>query len=470
MSPDHSASANEPHDGDAERALLGALLFDSAAVDDVSDLRPECFYEPLYGRLFDAIRREHAAGRRADAITLANAFRQDQALTESGGLRFLVDLVDHAPPVIAVQQWAAVIRDGRLRRDLIDLAQAVAAEARDTPESAISIVERAESSLADLARDGADRRALAAGVDALKLIDEAAAGGQVLTSTGMCALDRVMGGLSAGQVVVVAGRTSMGKTLLGLNVARAVAAQGRGVLLVSLEPSKPEVQARLICDLAYDTEARWDAGYAGNPAYGDVLKGRCVPGVLDKARAAAVRLAELPIVVSDVAGVTVDEIRAQARRQMRAWERGGVPKGALVIDHIGFIRPTHRTDSKVADTNDIVNGLPGLAKQIGAPIIALAQINRQPEARVDHRPTLADLAWSGAIEQVADVVILLYREAYYLERSSAQGDWDRAQARKHDLELIVAKNRQGPICTVKAFVDAACNAVRDLPDARSGFR
>jgi replicative DNA helicase len=275
--------------------------------------------------------------------------------------------------------------------------------------------------------------------------------------TGVDSLDHVTGGIRPEDVWIVGGRTSMGKSVLACSLARGLAQQGLGVLFFSLEMPLREVQARLISDIAYDAEAQYSGG---NVRYGDILKGRGETHIRERARAAACQLASLPIAVNDQGGLTVSEIRAQTLRQFRAWEKVGVKPGACIIDHIGLVIPERRTDNKAADTADTVNELKPMAKQTGAPVIALCQVNRQTESRNDKRPTPSDLNWSGAIEQAADLICLLYRESYYLERSPDAEDKDRAFAIKHDLELIIGKNRSGPICTVKAFIDVASNAVR----------
>jgi replicative DNA helicase len=166
-----------------------------------------------------------------------------------------------------------------------------------------------------------------------------------------------------------------------------------------------------------------------------------------------------------VGGLTIEDIRSQAQRQMRAWEKAGVQRGAVFIDHIGLVKPhSKRADSKAAETADIVNELKAIAKQLRAPVIALCQVNRNTESRNDKRPTLADLNWSGAIEQIADFICLLYRESYYLDRSADADDQAKAGMVEHEIELLIHKNRSGPICNLKAFVDIACNVIRDLPD------
>jgi replicative DNA helicase len=208
----------------------------------------------------------------------------------------------------------------------------------------------------------------------------------------------------------------MGKSVLGLSLARGIAEQGRGVMMFSLEMPVREVQARLISDIAFD-RASPSTARGGNVRYGDLLKGRGQPQ-RDRAKQAPQEAGQ-PAHVRHRRG-RPDHRRhpPQAQRQMRAWEKAGVQRGAVLIDHIGLVKPHRRSDSKAAETADTVNELKSLAKYLKAPVIALCQVNRNTESRNDKRPTLADLNWSGAIEQIADMICLLYRDAYYLERSA----------------------------------------------------
>jgi replicative DNA helicase len=235
-------------------------------------------------------------------------------------------------------------------------------------------------------------------------------------------------------------------------------------MMFSLEMPTKEVQARLIADLAFDPDRAIDDSRGANVRYGDILKGRADPHQRDRARHAARQLASLPLSVTDEGGLTINDIRAQAQRQFRAWDKAGVQRGAVLIDHIGLVKPHRPSDSKAAETADTVNELKALAKYLKAPIIALCQVNRNTESRNDKRPTLADLNWSGAIEQIADMICLLYRESYYLKRSSNDLEQADGIIKEHDLELLIHKNRSGPICNLEAYVDVACNVVRDKPD------
>ena len=444
-----------------EHSLIGLTLYDNAALDAAGAVRPEHFHEPTHQRIWETILERVKAGVMAEPVSVADRMAGDRALEALGGIRYLAELIDHAPPVTMAEHYAGRVIDGATKRALADVGarlQQVANASGDTGEELLSQV---EAEIAEIARAGGQKNlAEPAGLTALDTLERAWNGELRGSPTGVACLDRVTNGVRPGDVWVVGGRSSMGKSVVALSLARGIAEQGRGVLVFSLEMPMREVQCRLIADLAHDREAAYDG--LENIGYGELLKGRGLPFQKDRARAAAKRLAELPISVIDLGGLTIMDIRTQAQRQLRAWEKARVPVGAVVIDHLGLVRAHGKPrDSKAAETADTVNELKAIAKALKAPLICLAQVNRGPEQRENKRPSMADLNWSGSIEQIADFVCLLYREAYYLERSPDPDDAERAGAVEHELELIVAKNRSGPICTVKAWVDVASNALRD---------
>jgi len=449
----------------AEQAIIGAAMYDLAAsAEALERVRPEHFVDPVHSRVWGAIQDRARTGVIADPIVVSKAMAGDTGLDYMGGLPWLVALLENAT-TWALTAHVEVVLESAARRWIGSLAKEVAERAaKSHQETAEAILADLERGAAEIARDGSSKpTAVPAGLSALDMVEAAYRGEFTGVPTGLHCLDRVTAGIREDDVWFCGARTSMGKSVWGLNVARGVADQGRGVMVFSLEMPLREVQARLIADIAYDAERRYEPRFE-NLRYGDVLKGRGTDEQRERARQSARRLAALPIVVNDRGGLTIEDIRSQALRQMRAWDKAGVARGAILIDHIGLVRPhTRRADSKAAETADTVNELKGLAKQLKAPVIALCQINRGPESRNDKRPTMADMNWSGAIEQIADFVCLLYREAYYLERSPEASDQDRAAMVEHDIEFLIQKNRSGPSCTVHAFADVACNVIRDKP-------
>lgn len=442
----------------SEQAVIGAALFEpDACAEAFERLRPEHFAEPLHRVMWETMAAGRGQGAACDATLLHARLHGVEAYEALGGLPYLTDLVDKAA-LWALAGHVEAVADAAMRRAVIELADA--AKVHDGPATdALAFLERGAAEIARKAGSGAVGRPV--GLTALENLEAAFEGRFRGLPTGLDCLDRITGGLQPDHVWIVAGRASMGKSVAVTVLARGIAQQQRGVLFFSLEMPEREVQARMVADLAYDRELVPYHGDGGNVEFADLIRGRGTVQQRDRAREAAKRLAGLPVIVNDRGGLTMDDIINQSRRQVRAWERAGVRPGAIVIDHLGLLRPAKGRDSKAAEVADTVDRLKEAAKQIGAPIIAAAQVNRGPETRNDHRPTMGDLNWSGSIEQIADMVCLLYRDAYYLSRQPGAEAEAAAIAARHDLEMIVGKNRSGPTCTVRAHIDIACNAIRD---------
>lgn len=450
------------HALESEQAVIGAALYDPETCDRALErLRPEMFWEPLHVSAWDWIGRTRRAGMAPDAALLTQALGQTEA-----GKAFAADYFDMMADkavLFSVDAHVDAVADRATRRAVELLCRETAARCgRVLEDSGEIVLAELERGAADVARAGGGQTlALPAGLDAMEMLDAAYRGENRGVPTGLECLDRVTSGIRQEDVWVIGARTSMGKSVLGLNLARGIAQQGRGAMVFSLEMPRREVQARLIADLAFERRRAFPDCPTPNVRYSDILQGRSIKDQRLLASDGARKLNSLPISICDAGGLTIDDIRIQAQRQMRGWDKARVARGCVVIDHIGLVRPVRPTGNKVADTADTVNELKALAKTLKCPIICLSQVSRGPEGRQDKRPTVADLNWSGAIEQIADLICLLYRPAYYLERSSEQADKDSAAFVENDLELLIHKNRSGPLCTPKAFIDVACNAVRD---------
>lgn len=440
---------------DAEHAVLGAAMYDPQSCDVAFlRLKPEHFSDPFNARCWETISRLWRKGDPPDPITVAGG--------EPERLVHLAQMVEGAN-VWALSSHVDMILDRAARRAMDGLMREIAVRLDRPDEPAEALLSHLERGAAEIARESTNGpSAVPVGLSALDNIEAALRGDYRGAETGLACLDRVTGGIKQDDVWFFGGRTSMGKSVICLTIARGVAQQGRGVMMFSLEMPLREVQARLVADIAHDPN------YGEQVLYGDVLRGRLGHETRDRAKVAARKLASLPMCVTDAGGLTIDDIRRQALRQVRAWEKAGIKPGAVLIDHIGLVKPIRKTDSKAADTSDIVNELKGIAKELRCPIIAAAQVNRATENRSDKRPTMGDLNWSGSIEQIADFVCLLYREAYYLERGD-EASRGAALSVRNKLELLIHKNRAGPIVTLDAWVDVSCNAIRDLPEDRRVF-
>jgi replicative DNA helicase len=447
---------------EAEHALLGAALYDNVAFDYCGEVRPEHFAEPLHARIWALMMEAKASGRMAEPIIVGSRLTGDAGFEELGGVRFLAELVNRAPPPRHAGDYAQQVVDAAKLRGICAVADEmkVSAESFADPEAVIAEGERG---LAEISRTGGQPQFRSVGASALEMLERAKRGDTRGEPTGYAALDNVTGGIRPAEFWVIGGRASMGKSVVGLNLARGIAQSGRGVIIFSLEMTETEVQARMIADLAHD-RSRYLNSYTANPRYGDILKGRGEGQTWDFAVAGAKALASLPIVINDTPGLTVDQIRSQAARQIRAWEKTGVKTGAIIVDHMGLLRPAQsRNGNTAAEMRDVSNGLKDAAKALRTPVIALAQINRDAEKSNDKRPTMAQLNWSGSIEQDAHFVGLLYREAYYLDRIVDRNEEQESELRRkrNDLEMGIQKNRNGPLTTLNFYCDVASNVVRD---------
>ena len=479
-------SSAEPHPQhapaniEAEQALLGAVLFDNAAYERLSDqLHARHFYEPFHQRLFAAMEEYIRKGQLAEPIVLMERFRQDPAFQELGGLRYLADLVDRAPPAANAADYGRLVYDLALRRDLIRIGGEIAAAAQaDQEHTAKDQIEVAEQSLYTLAETGQSSTGFLSFADALQGAVSMAAeafsrdGGLAGVSTGLTDLDSMVGGLHPSDLVILAGRPSMGKTALATNIAYSVAkhyaydilpdgtkktSNGGVVAFFSLEMSAEQLAMRILAEASGVPSDRLRKGEINASEFG-------------RLRDAALEIQQAPLYIDATGGLSISKLTARARRLKR---QTGLD--LVVVDYLQLVTAGEGTksDNRVQEVSMITQGLKALAKELGVPVIALSQLSRQVENREDKRPQLSDLRESGSIEQDADMVWFVYREAYYLGRSPPregtpehlawQEDLDRIQ---HVAEVIIGKQRHGPIGTVKLHFNSDLTKFGNL--AREG--
>ena len=453
-----------PSNIEAEQALLGALLYDNAAYERLSDrLQARHFYEPFHQRLFSALESHIRKGQLAEPILLADEFKKDPAFEELGGLRYLADLVDRAPPAANASDYARAIYDLALRRDLIRIGGeiAVEAQAHDADISARDQIEAAEQKLYTLAESGTSSTGFVNFADALTGAVQMAAeaysrdGGLAGVSTGLTDLDKQLGGLHPSDLLILAGRPSMGKTALATNIAFSVArayawepqpdgsrktVNGGVVAFFSLEMSAEQLAMRLLADVSGVSSDRLRKGEIDASEFGRVRDG-------------AIEVQEAPLFIDATGGLSISKLTARARRLKR---QHGLD--LIVVDYLQLVTTDAggREGNRVQEVSAITGGLKALAKDLGVPVIALSQLSRQVENREDKRPQLSDLRESGSIEQDADVVMFVYREAYYLSRAEPREGTPEHMTWQEDLEkinnvaeVIIGKQRHGPIGTVK---------------------
>ena len=452
-----------PSNIEAEQALLGALLYDNAAYERLSDrLQARHFYEPFHQRLFAALESHIRKGQLAEPILLADEFKKDPAFEELGGVRYLADLVDRAPPAANAPDYARAIYDLALRRDLIRIGGeiTVEAQAHDADISARDQIESAEQKLYTLAESGAASTGFMPFADALTGAVQMAAeaysrdGGLAGVSTGLTDLDKQLGGLHPSDLLILAGRPSMGKTALATNIAFSVArnyawepqpdgtrktVNGGVVAFFSLEMSAEQLAMRLLADVSGVSSDRLRKGEIDASEFGRVRDG-------------AIEVQEAPLFIDATGGLSISKLTARARRLKR---QHGLD--LIVVDYLQLVTTDgSKGDNRVQEVSAITGGLKALAKELGVPVIALSQLSRQVENREDKRPQLSDLRESGSIEQDADVVMFVYREAYYLSRAEPREGTPEHMTWQEDLEkinnvaeVIIGKQRHGPIGTVK---------------------
>jgi replicative DNA helicase len=461
---DASAIAQAPHNLEAEQALLGAVLFDNAAYERLGDhLQGRHFYEPFHQRLFAAIEEHIRKGLLAEPIVLMERFKLDPAFEELGGLRYLADLMNRAPPAAHAADYGRVVYDLALRRDLIRIGGEISKYAHDDVErEARDQIETAEQQLYELAEHGsASSTGFVTFADALtgavKMTAEAFErdGGLAGVSTGLLDLDRKLGGLHPSDLVILAGRPSMGKTALATNIAFNVArnyawepqpdgsrktVRGGVVAFFSLEMSAEQLAMRLLADSSGVSSDRLRKGEIDASEFGRV-------------RDAAMEIQESQLFIDDTGGLSMAKLAARARRLKR---QSGLD--VIIVDYLQLVTASEnkQAQGRVQEVSEITMGLKALAKELSVPVIALSQLSRQVEQREDKRPQLSDLRESGSIEQDADVVMFVYRESYYKSRAEPREGspehltWQEEMDQlRHLAEVIIGKQRHGPIGTVK---------------------
>lgn len=483
-----------PHNIEAEQGLLGAVLYDSECFHTLPEgLAGSAFYEPFHGRLFDAIAEAIGHGRAADAVSFYEQFRGDVAFKELGGIKYLADLVDRAPPAIYAAEYGGVIKDLAQRRDLIRLADNIRESADKGTMPAAEIVGQAESELLAMTLHGRAPALISLGEAAdnvLAYIDNTTALNGF--ETGIRPLDLQMGPMMPGDLILCAGRPSMGKSAVSLAIATGVAdpilqARMHGMPEEGLNASAGVIEFH--GEMTFGD--RKTGGQATRRHFSDVgywLHGEKFPtyrqirdkkisveqrGLMEEA---AVYLRAMRIDGVKRTGMTLSTLRSTVRRKAADWARMGVPLGLVVIDHVGLIRYDGKHNGRYEAQTEIAIGMKELAGEIEAPILALVQLSRGLEQRDDKRPILPDLRESGAWEENADVVMFVYRDAYYAKREKepATGSdkhflWEERCA-SQDIDLIMGKVREGDAGgTAKVWANLGHNAIRPhRPDTHGG--
>ncbi|MDJ0950614.1 MAG: replicative DNA helicase [Alphaproteobacteria bacterium] len=473
------AYRSPPHNFEAEMGLLGAILANNRAYERVSEfLQSKHFADRTHGRIYEAAGKLIENGQIADPVTLRNYLEHDGALADIGGAEYLNRLAASVVTFINAEDYGRAIFDRYLRRELINLGEDVANRAYDFrfEQSALDQIEIAEQNLYDLATTGDMEGGFQSFGHALKLAIDVATEAYKRDShvtgvaSGFAEIDRMLGGLHRSELVILAGRPSMGKTALATNIAFSAARayrerrndageteveDGAVVGFFSLEMSAEELATRILGEVSGVSSHNIRRGEIGKDAFPEFVK-------------ASQTLSSIPLFIDDTPALSISALRTRARRLKR---QHGL--SMIVIDYLQLMRPGHdsRPENRVQEISEITRGLKAIAKELDVPVLALSQLSRAVEQRDDKRPMLADLRESGSIEQDADVVMFIFREEYYKHRQEpAAGtdkhfEWQAEMEKIHNIaEVIIAKQRHGPVGTVKLYFKPELTKFEDLAD------
>lgn len=425
---------NMPYSPEAEQAVLGAIILDSTVFDKVVDYikSPDYFYVALHKLIFMQMQEMINFGAAIDFVTLLEKLKQNKAFDEATGKTYLYDLVNNCPSISNAEAYAKVITDKYNIRRLITASREIIDDASAGDEEPAVLIDSAEQKIFDI-RKGNEKSGLERinsvilqTFDRLDALNSETDDSMKPISTGIGDLDRVITGLNRSDLILLAARPGMGKTSFALNIARNAACQSKKtVAFFSLEMSKEQLASRLLSTEALISGTKLRTGKLSEEEWS-----RLIPAsdVLSKAE----------LYLDDTPGITITEMKSRLRRLRNL--------DLVVIDYLQLMGSGRRIDNRVQEISEITRNLKILAKEMNVPVITLSQLSRASEQRTDHRPQLSDLRDSGSIEQDADIVLFLYREGYYSEKSAEQA---APTADMNSGECIVAKNRHGEAKSVK---------------------
>ncbi len=456
-----------PSNIEAEQALIGSVLVNNDIIDDISNLINSAkFFDPIHKKIYDVIENLNNKGMIANPITLKNYFENDNSLNEVGGVDYLVKLTRFSSSIKQAVDYAKVIHESHLKRELISIAEKIAEESHDdkTDKTGENIIEEAEQFLYQLAERGNFSQSYMKFNQALDQTIEMATQamqsdqGIVGVPTGLTDLDEKLGGLHKSDLVIIAGRPSMGKTALATNIAYHAAKQifkngeKTSVAFFSLEMSSEQLSTRILSE-----QSRIKSN--------DIRRGKASEEQLNKYIEVSRNIYDLPLYIDETPAITISALSNRARRLKRLFGLN-----LIVVDYIQLMRTNSRkNDGRVQEISEITQGLKALAKELSVPVLALSQLSRAVEQRDDKIPQLSDLRESGSIEQDADVVMFVYREEYYLEKKQPKlGSIEHAewQSKMNDInglaDIIIGKQRHGPTGNIQVEFEGMYTRFKDL--------
>ncbi len=435
MDLDPSSPHTFPHSLEAERAVLGGIIEENEAIGRVSEhIGPEDFYRESHRHLFRRMLDLYQEGKPLDLVTLREALSRPGELERIGGLAYLSSLTEQVPHTANLEQYALILKEKSVLRKLLTATGEINELVLSGELEFKDILDQAERAIFEITEFQVSQSftPVAKILDGtFKHIEQLYHRKEAITGipTGLDGLDRTLAGLQPSDLIIIAARPSMGKTAFALNLCQRAALQARiTVGLFSLEMSKEQLVLRMLTSEARVDASKVRTGHLEEDDWQHLIKG-------------AETLYDAPIFIDDTPGITIHEVRSKARRLKQEHDMG-----LLVIDYLQLMSGGGKTQSREQEISEISRGLKGIAKELHIPVIALSQLNRSLESRTDKRPIMSDLRESGAIEQDADVIMFIYRDWVYKQRTMDEGEADEELKRK--AEIIVAKQRNGPTGTV----------------------
>ena len=454
-----------PNNIEAEQSVIGTILVSNEIFDEINTIiSSKNFYDPMHQKIFEAIENFIYKGMLANPITLKNYFENEK--DDLNVPDYLVKVTKFSTSSRQAIEYSRIIYDMFVRRELIKISEGTidSAKLKDLNISGKNIIENSEKLLFDLAEKGSFNSSLVKFDEALKFTIEMATNaykneeGIVGVPTGLTDLDDRLGGLHKSDLVIIAGRPSMGKTALATNIAFNAASklQESGkkstVAFFSLEMSSEQLSTRILAE-----QSRIKSN--------DIRRGKISDEQFDKFIETSKNISELPLYIDETPAISIAAVSNRARRIKRLF---GLEM--IVVDYIQLMRgPVNNANNRVQEISQITQGLKAIAKELSVPVLALSQLSRAVEQRDDHKPLLSDLRESGSIEQDADVVMFVYRAAYYLERKEPQAatvehaEWQSKMSEiAHLAQIIIAKQRHGPTGNVDLEFEAMFTKFRDI--------
>jgi len=430
-----------PQNNEAEQCLLGCLMLDKDAIVKVVDfIKSEDFYKGTHQDIFQVMADLYEKSEPIDILSISSKLKERNRLEDIGGIAYLTSLINTVPTATHVSNYAKIVRQKKILRDLISASQEIGLSAFDETEEVDVLLDKAEKTVFSIGQRSLTQTFLPIKdilSDTFERLDELSkyAGKMRGVPTGFTDLDKILGGLQKSDLVILAARPSMGKTSLALDIARNIAVlENQPVGLFSLEMSKDQLADRLLAGLA-------------NINLWNLRNGRLTQDDYSRLQHAMGSLSDAPLYIDDAGSVNILQIRAMARRL-----QANKGLSLIVIDYLQLMEPMNRFASPVQQVTENSRALKMLAKELNVPVLVLSQLSRAVEARVPQIPRLADLRESGAIEQDADVVMMIYREDKYNENS----------LQKNIAKVLVEKHRNGPTGGLDLYFDEHRVSFRNL--------